>query len=57
MVEGLNNKFRNNLLMHVHLRDLPEAEGVVLNWAALGNFASPTNYFALEHVEISGNVG
>jgi hypothetical protein len=57
MLEGQNNKFMDNLLIGVKLRTVQKEYGTLLNWAALADFASPNNYFSIDFMEISGNVG
>ena len=55
IVDGKNNKFIDNALIYVRRRE-QEAIGMA-NWAFLGDFVSKTNYWSIDEVQISGNVG
>jgi nitrous oxidase accessory protein NosD len=56
MLEGQNNKFLSNALVYVKRRTLT-AEAGLANWALLGNFVSPKNYYLITDIEVSNNVG
>jgi hypothetical protein len=55
MAEGMNNRFKNNALIYVRQRVLEEFG--LPNWAVLGNFVSEKNYYSIDQIEVSGNVG
>jgi hypothetical protein len=46
MVDGMNNRFKNNALISVKKRMLEEFG--LPNWSVLANFASETNYFSID---------
>ena len=49
MYEGHNNRFINNALIWVRLRDI-DTENKFLNWASLGDFVTTDHLSSYTHI-------